>query len=782
MISHPQRNGPDALRLHAPQDRVWRWDAAKAVKNLVLCLLCCLLPCAARGEGTELSFVDFNSQGPFNNFSGDSGNFASKGASLATAFDNQIFRGPNGASLRLDYAVPAGFCGVWYSLLGKASFPKYTLNFTNLYGPLKNSAGNPSRVEQVRVKTFSFWARGDGNGEFDHEIKVEFKDPDRVLGSAVFAVPNGTNWVRFDFPISQLGSADLSRMKEVVFVIEDWRNNNRTGHLYLDDLSFTTDEPACNPELWSDDAMLDLVAQRAFFYFLTFTDDSAFALDRSTYSDMVSVGTIGFQLTAYCIGHRRGWADRADLESRVVTILQNLHDLPMGPEEGTSRAGYRGFYYHFLKANSGRRMDDHVELSLYDTMLLMYGVLSCREYFSANPRIQTLSQQLYDRVEWDWFVDHTPGINSNRFYLAWQPGPNRQGTFLKHVDGQTDEAFMVDVLAMGSRTHPTSLETYIARNRVYGSYPPANPQSIMVSWRGSLFNYFFASCWLNFKDRGLDLHPSGPRDLWENDKLAILANRRFCLDHAGRRSGGLDDHYLTYGDSAWGLTACDNLVPPVSGLPSEYFSFGALPTEENIRFGTKPPQAGTLAVYGAVSSINFVPQTALAALRHYFQIPALWSPLFGFGDAFSLDPHYLGSPYDTEGNPTVRFADYLNGPWINHMVMGINVGPMLLAIENYRSRLLWELTAENPEIKSGLDAIFGACSPHVVKVSVDPSATYARVNLRWESGHGASHYNIYSSTDLQNWTLLKRDIRGTDWTDTELAAGSQRFYQVKGLP
>jgi hypothetical protein len=107
---------------------------------------------------------------------------------------------------------------------------------------------------------------------------------------------------------------------------------------------------------------------------------------------------------------------------------------------------------------------------------------------------------------------------------------------------------------------------------------------------------------------------------------------------------------------------------------------------------------------------------------------------------------------------------------------------MLLAIENYRSRLLWKLTAQNPEIKDGLDAIFGACSPHVVTVSVDPDATHTRVNLRWESGHGASHYNIYSSTDLQNWTLLKRGIHGTDWTDTELAAGSQRFYQVKGLP
>jgi hypothetical protein len=203
---------------------------------------------------------------------------------------------------------------------------------------------------------------------------------------------------------------------------------------------------------------------------------------------------------------------------------------------GISRAGYRGFYYHFLTANTGRRKDGNVELSLYDTMLLMYGVQSCREYFSTNAQIQTLSRQLFDRVQWDWFVDHSPGVNSNRFHLAWQPGPKPEGTFLKHVDGQTDEAFMVDVLAMGSKAHPTSLDNYNARNRVCGSYPADSESSIMASWKGSLFNYFFASCWLNFQDRGLDLHPNGPRDLWQNDKLAILANRRFCIDHAARRA------------------------------------------------------------------------------------------------------------------------------------------------------------------------------------------------------------------------------------------------------
>jgi len=270
---------------------------------------------------------------------------------------------------------------------------------------------------------------------------------------------------------------------------------------------------------------------------------------------------------------------------------------------------------------------------------------------------------------------------------------------------------MVDLLALGSRAHTISFATYLSRNRVFSSYPGQDPDKIMVTWKGSLFNYFFASCWLDFRTRGVDRHPTEPCNLWENDKLAIIANRRFCIDHAASQMGGSNGHYATYGENSWGLTACDNLVAPASHYISEYFSFGALPTEENARLGTKALHVGTVPVYGAASSINFVPADAIAALRHDFEIPALWNSTFGFGDAFSLDPHYIGTVWDANGNPQVFYADYLNGPWINHTIMGINVGPMLLAIENYRSGGIWKLTDKNPHIIAGLDSIFGTGSP-----------------------------------------------------------------------
>ena len=670
---------------------------------LGIVVTCGLLPARA----VEATFADYNDQGFFNNFSGDSGVFANGDATLTVSFDNRVFHGTNGASLRLDYSVPTGFCGLWNSALGKMSFPHHVLNFTNLYGPLRNSSGNPSRVENVHVTNFTFWACGNGEGNFTHEIKVEFKSAEgALLASQIFSLPNETNWVHFDFPLDT-STNDWSHVKEIVFVIENWKNENRKSHFFLDDLAFNTDEAPVDIAKLSDDEMLDLVSQRAFFYFLTFTDDLGFALDRSTFSDIVSTGTVGFQLTAYCIGHEHGWADKKELEDRVVSILQNLNKLPTGPDADLSRAGYHGFFYHFLAANAGTRKDPRVELSLYDTALLMYGVLTCQEYFPDNKEIQTLSRQLFDRVEWDWFVDHAPGTNSNQFRLSWMPNPAPRGTFSGHVDGQTDEALMVDLLALGSHTHPISFKTYLSRNRVFASYPRQDPSKIMVTWKGSLFKYFFASCWLDFRKRGADRHPTQPCDLWENDRLAVIANRQFCIDHAASRVGGSNGHYATYGDNSWGLTACDNLVAPASHYISEYFAFGALPNEENALLGTKALQVGTVPVYGAASSINFLPTEVIAALRHDFEIPALWSSPFGFGDAYSLDPHYIGTVWDANGNPQVFYADYLNGPWINHTIMGVNVGPMLLAIDNYRDGGIWKLTGRNSEIIAGLNSVFG---------------------------------------------------------------------------
>ncbi len=685
---------------------------------IIFFVTCTPLPA---NSSIELVFEDFNDQDIFNNFSGSWGELENSPAAFQLTFDTANTRQQSGASLKIEYDLTAGspgWGGMWQSIIGKDNYLSHYLDFTDLYGDLANSAYNPADIEDVAVTGFSFWAKGNGTGAFTHSVKVELKDIYGAKTEMLFSIPNIGDWTRYDFPATSMGTVDLEKMKQVVFVIEHWRNDDRASHFYIDDLSFVTSEQQYDAFAWSDDQFLDLVAHRAFKYFLENVDSLGFALDRSTFNDLVSVGAIGFQLAAYCIGHQREWAD--NLESRVLGVLQNLSSLPMGPETGTVNAGYKGFFYHFLEANTGKRKNDTVELSLYDTMLLMYGVLVCKEYFGQNDQIQILADNLYDAVEWSWLVDPGPGANQDMFYLAWLPESGFEG----HVDIYTDEALLVDVLALGSDTYPITRDTYNARSRILGRYPDTGPD-ISAAWTGSLFNYFFGACWLDLLNLGVDRHATVPLDIWENNKRAIEANRAFCKDHSDDTLADGDDNYATYGENSWGLTACDNLVDPSTGMQSEYYAFGALPTLQSIQNPqVNAPHLGTLAVYGAGASIPFFPAEATAALKNYYGTAGLWSPLFGFVDAFSLDPHtFQIDPntqqpvFDGDGNLIVIEADWLNGIWLNHMKMGIDEGPVLLSIENYRSGMLWDLTNENENIRAGLDEIsFASCTNGHIKI------------------------------------------------------------------
>ncbi|MCP4632928.1 MAG: T9SS type A sorting domain-containing protein [candidate division Zixibacteria bacterium] len=674
-------------------------------------------------DSIKIVFEDYNDQDIFNNFSGDWNKWGSSLEVISFNFDTLEYRGNYGNSLRIDYSFSQGNIGsIWNSLIGKVNYNNQFLNFTDLYGDLNNSSGNPSSIEDVEITQFNFWAKGNGDGDFYHVVKVEFKDvndPPNTT-SKTFNIPNTSDWTEYHFPVGDMSGVDSTKMKEMAFVLSDTQNNFRTSYFYIDDLSFNTTEISYDAGSWSDDQFLDLISHRSFKYFYNFTDTLGFALDRSTFSDLVSVGAIGFQLAAYCIGDSRDWAD--DLEDRTETILYNLSSLPMG--SGPGNAGYKGFYYHFLDANTGIRKNNGVELSLYDTGLLMYGVLTCKEHFHDNTDIQQLAQDLYDSVQWDWMVDTTSGPNQNQFCLAWSP----ESGFIGHVDGYTDEALLIDVMALGSDTYPTTMETYNIRRRTLGAYPIDNPERLAASWTGSLFTYTFGCCWLDIEPRGYDRHALLSLDIWENNRRAAAANHQFCIDHQENMQRTADDKYTTYGDSSWGLTACDNLVDVVNtGMLSEYYAFGALPTEQNIfNPQTKAPHLGTIALYGAGSAITLTPNESIGALRYYYSFLNLWDSFLGFCDAYSTDPHYFEVDYgystvphyfekdaatyepilDSDGNLIIHPADWLNGPWVNKMIMGINVGPMLLAIENYRSDFIWNLTNSNANISVGLDSCF----------------------------------------------------------------------------
>ena len=209
--------------------------------------------------------------------------------------------------------------------------------------------------------------------------------------------------------------------------------------------------------------------------------DRAPAVGRSL-SRVASIAATGFGLTAMCIAAKRNYLPKLQCEARVEKTLAFL--LEDCPHE-------HGFLYHFIDIDSGQRMFGS-ELSSIDTALLLCGVLTCRQYFSGNPRIEALATTFYRRIDWDWMLNGGTTLS-----MGWLPD---QG-FLKHRWDIYAELMTMYLLAIGSPTHPITVETWNALQRPLVQFGGID----YISGLAPLFIHQYAHAWCDYRDQR-DLH------------------------------------------------------------------------------------------------------------------------------------------------------------------------------------------------------------------------------------------------------------------------------------
>ena len=208
--------------------------------------------------------------------------------------------------------------------------------------------------------------------------------------------------------------------------------------------------------------LFDDIERRTFQFFWDTTNEvNGLTPDRYPSRPFASIASVGFALTAYPIGIENGWVSRNQAIDRTLTTLKFFRDVPMGPQR-TGKAGYKGFYYHFLDMQEGRRYDSWVELSSVDTALLMMGVLFAQSYYDGDdPRekeIRQIADTLYKKVDWPWLQQRAPLIS-----MGWFP----ESGFIDHDWMGYNEAMMVYILALGSPTHPVSPDAWTVWTRTY---------------------------------------------------------------------------------------------------------------------------------------------------------------------------------------------------------------------------------------------------------------------------------------------------------------------------
>jgi hypothetical protein len=426
--------------------------------------------------------------------------------------------------------------------------------------------------------------------------------------------------------------------------------------------------------------VFDDLEHRTFDYFWkTANPETGLIPDRYPYTEpFSSIAAVGFGLTAYGIGVERGYITREQAAQRTLQTLRFLEGAPQGARpEGMS--GYHGFYYHFLDLNTGARFANWVELSSVDTTLLMGGVLFAQSYFDQDKpdevEIRRIADFLYRRVDWPWMQARSPLIS-----MGWMP---KQG-YLPYDWSGYNEGMLVYILALGSPTQGISTDAWKAWSSTYArTWGKFEGQEYLGF--APLFGHQYSHVWVDFRGIQDAYMRDHGFDYFENSRRATYAQRAYAIANPMA--------WKMYGENVWGLTASDGptaTVQAYGGQERKFRHYSARGAGQADGFDD-----GTIAPTAAAASLPFAPEIVIPAVEEMHnlfggQLYAEYGFLDAFNPSFSYDvPLKTGKLVPGIG-------------WIAGDYIGIDQGPIIAMIENYRSEFVWKVMRKNPYIQRGL--------------------------------------------------------------------------------
>ena len=425
--------------------------------------------------------------------------------------------------------------------------------------------------------------------------------------------------------------------------------------------------------------LFDDLARRTFdFFWETTPANNGLSPDRYPTPSFSSIAAVGFALTAYPIGVERGYITRVQAIERVLATVRFFRDAPQGPD-ASGTTGYKGFFYHFLDMQTGTRHGD-TELSTVDTALLMGGMLFCRSYFDRNStdeaEIRRLVDEIYARIEWPWMQVSSPAISH-----GWRP----ESGFITYDWKGYSEAMIVYILALGAPTRPVAPEAWAAWTSTYGrSWGPLyGPAHLTFT---PLFGHQYSHVWIDFRGIRDSFMRRRGIDYFENSRRATYAQRAYAIANPMRWKG--------YGESVWGLTACDGPADVELAYLGEVRRFRTYNARGvGIEYTSDD---GTIAPTAVASSLPFAPEIVIPAVEemHRRYGEHIYAK-YGFLDAFN--PSF---DYDVPLHHGRRIPGF---GWVDNDYLGIDQGPIIAMIENHRSDLVWRTMRGNPHVRRGLE-------------------------------------------------------------------------------
>jgi hypothetical protein len=419
-----------------------------------------------------------------------------------------------------------------------------------------------------------------------------------------------------------------------------------------------------NQEPMSDEALARL-QRDTFGYFKNETNlTNGMVPDNTRKEAHASIAAIGLGLACYPVAVERTFISRKEAVERVLTTLRFFSNSPQGTEFDAT--GYKGFFYHFLHMDTGRRAWE-CELSTIDSTILIGGALAVATYFDQDTEpeqeIRQLADDLYRRMDWQWALNGGLKVS-----MGWKP----ECGFLPYSWEGYNEALLLQVLGLASPTFPLPAETYRAFTSTY-CWKEIYGQEFLYG--GPLFMHQLSHVWIDFREIQDEFMRERGIDYFENSRRATYIQQQYAIQNPEKFRG--------YDENVWGITASDGPGPKVlqiDGIERRFFDYESRGVPDG-------PDDGTIAPWAAATSLPFAPEIVLPTLRYFNDVYPDMTSKYGFKCSFN--------PTFNEGYESAR-------GWVSKGYYGLDQGPVVVMIENYRTGFFWELMKKCPYIADGL--------------------------------------------------------------------------------
>ena len=334
-----------------------------------------------------------------------------------------------------------------------------------------------------------------------------------------------------------------------------------------------------------DEALLQRIQKSSFAYFLKETNPAnGLVADKTKRGGPASIAATGLALASYPVGVKRGFIARLEAVEITLTTLRFFRNSQQGKESDAT--GYKGFYYHWLDMQTGRRTWN-CELSTMDSTFLVAGALTAAAYFDrdseAEHEIWALADELYRRVDWQWAQNGGACVTH-----GWKP----ERGFLKYRWEGYDEALLLYVLGLGSPTHPLPDASYTAW---LSTYEWKKLYDYEFVYAGPLFIHQLSHVWIDFRGIQDKYMRNKALDYFENSRRATCMQQQYAIHNPQEFAG--------YSESCWGITASDGpgpLTRTIDGVKRVFFGYEA-------RGAPYGPDDGTLSPWAVIASLPFAP-------------------------------------------------------------------------------------------------------------------------------------------------------------------------------